>query len=180
MAVEAGGIGARLRAGREKLGLTVFQAAEKLHTDQRVVDALEADDFAALGAPVYARGHIKHYAELVGESPTELAALYANLSRVEQPDLTRIAKAPPSDGSNKLVVPALFAIAVFAVAGAVWWLSALYKKSPRTDEQHIVEATEPAPMAGAAGGDTASGTGTAAGTAPEGAASSGTVGGTGG
>jgi cytoskeleton protein RodZ len=164
MAVEAGGIGARLRAGREKLGLTVFQTAEKLHVDSRVVDALEGDDFAALGAPVYARGHIRHYAELVGESPTELNTLYTNLSRVEQPDLTKIAKAPPSDGANKLVVPALFMLAVFAVAGAVWWLSALSKKPPRTDETHVVAATESPPAsstvnggAGETGGDGAAG-----------------------
>jgi cytoskeleton protein RodZ len=173
MAVEAGGIGARLRAGREKLGLTVFQTAEKLHVDSRVVDALESDDFAALGAPVYARGHIRHYAELVGESPTELNTLYTNLSRVEQPDLTKIAKAPPSDGANKLVVPALFMLAVFAVAGAVWWLSALSKKAPRTDETHVVEATESSPASGAVNGaaSEAGGEGTVAPSATAGDAS---------
>jgi len=138
MAVEAGGIGARLRAGREKLGLTVLQTSERLHTDPRIVDAIEAEDFETLGAPVYARGHIRHYAELVGESVLELNALYSNLSRVEQPDLTKIAKAPPSGESSKLVAPALLVIAVFAVAGAVWWVSALSKKKPPLAETHIV------------------------------------------
>ena len=60
MAVEAGGIGARLRAGREKLGLTVLQVAERIHTDAKIVEAIEAENFDALGAPVYARGHIRH------------------------------------------------------------------------------------------------------------------------
>jgi len=64
MAVEAGGIGARLRAGREKLGLTVLQVAERIHTDPKIVEAIEAENYEALGAPVYARGHIGHYAEL--------------------------------------------------------------------------------------------------------------------
>jgi len=31
-----------------------------------------------LGAPVYARGHLRHYAELVRESAPELLALYAD------------------------------------------------------------------------------------------------------
>jgi cytoskeleton protein RodZ len=162
MAVEAGGIGARLRAGREKLGLTILQASERLHTDSRILDALEADDFATLGAPVYARGHIRHYAELVGESAAELNALYANLNQVAQPDLTRIAKVPQSDNSSKLVAPALLVIAVFAIAGAVWWVSALSKKEPRLSETHVVGSSdsqsESATLQGATPGAQGSGT----------------------
>jgi cytoskeleton protein RodZ len=138
MAVEAGGIGARLRAGREKLGLTVLQVAERIHTDPKIVEAIEAENYEALGAPVYARGHIRHYAELVGESATELIALYSGSSKVAQPDLTRIVKAPAGLDSNKLVAPALLVMAVFAVAGAVWWVSALSKKKPQLSETHVV------------------------------------------
>jgi cytoskeleton protein RodZ len=96
MAAEAGGdiragIGTRLRAAREKKSLTILQAAEKMHVDARTLESLEAEDFAALGAPVYARGHLRHYAELVGESPTELQQLYADSTKAApaQPDLTR-------------------------------------------------------------------------------------------
>jgi len=138
MAVEAGGIGARLRAGREKLGLTVLQVAERIHTDPKIVEALEAENYEALGAPVYARGHIRHYAELVGVSATELIGLYSDLSKVAQPDLTRIVKAPAGSDSSKLVAPALLVIAVFAVAGAVWWVSALSKKKPQLAQTHVV------------------------------------------
>jgi cytoskeleton protein RodZ len=138
MAVEAGGIGARLRAGREKLGLTVLQVAERIHTDPKIVEAIEVENFEALGAPVYARGHIRHYAELVGVPATELIALYADMSKVAQPDLTRIVKAPAGTNSSKLVAPALLVIAVFAVAGAVWWVSALSKKTPQLTETHVV------------------------------------------
>ncbi|TLZ12028.1 MAG: helix-turn-helix domain-containing protein, partial [Gammaproteobacteria bacterium] len=44
------GAGARLRAGRENGGLSVPQAAERLRFDARIVEALEAEDYAALGA----------------------------------------------------------------------------------------------------------------------------------
>ena len=144
MAVEAGGIGARLRAGREKLGLTVLQVAERIHTDPKIVEAIEAENFEALGAPVYARGHIRHYADLVGESANELTQIYSNLSKVAQPDLTRIVKAPARPESNKLVAPALVVIAVFAVAGAIWWISALSKKKPQMSETHVVTDEAPA------------------------------------
>lgn len=81
MASEAGGdargIGARLRGAREKRGLTILQAAEKLHVDARMLEALEAGNFAALGALVYVRGHLRRYAELLGEPPPEPAEQYA-------------------------------------------------------------------------------------------------------
>ena len=148
MAVEAGGIGTRLRAGREKLGLTVLQVAERLHTDGKIVEAIEADNFEALGAPVYARGHIRHYAELVGESGAELSALYSDLSKVAQPDLTRIVKVPAASDSSKLVAPALMVIAVFAIAGAIWWISALSKKKPELSGTHLVAEQVPKAVSG--------------------------------
>lgn len=147
MALEAGGIGARLRAGREKLGLTVLQVAERIHTDPKIVESIEAESFEALGAPVYARGHIRHYAELVGESANELVQMYSNISQVGQPDLTRIVKAPAGPESSKLVAPALVVIVVFAVAGAIWWVSALSKKKPLMSETHVVTDETPAPSA---------------------------------
>lgn len=158
MAVEVGGIGARLRAGREKLGLTVLQVAERIHTDPKIVEAVEAENFEALGAPVYARGHIRHYADLVGEAAGELTAIYTNLSNVGQPDLTKIVKTTTVADSNRLVAPALMVIAVFAVAGAFWWVSALSKKKPQMSESHLVgvegstvSGGSPAGLAGAAG-----------------------------
>jgi len=161
MAVEAGGIGARLRVGREKLGLTVLQVAERIHTDPKIVEALEAEDYEALGAPVYARGHIRHFAELVGESAAELTTLYSDLSKVAQPDLRQIVKALPASDSSKLVAPALLVISVFAVAGAVCGVSALSKKKPQLSETHLVE--EEAPSSGSAAPESgpASGSGTA-------------------
>jgi cytoskeleton protein RodZ len=163
MAVEAGGIGARLRAGREKLGLTVLQVAERIHTDPKIVEAIEAENFEALGAPVYARGHIGHYAELVGESGSELNQLYSNVSKVAQPDLRRIVKVPAGTNSSKLVAPALLVIAVFAVAGAIWWVSALSKKKPQLSDTHVVG--EETPATAAPGSESAT---PAAGTAPAG------------
>jgi cytoskeleton protein RodZ len=162
MAVEAGGIGARLRAGREKLGLTVLQVAERIHTDPKIVEAIEAENFEALGAPVYARGHIRHYGELVGESGSELNQLYTNLSKVAQPDLTRIVKAPAGTNSSKLVAPALLVIAVFAVAGAIWWVSALSKKKPQLSETHVVGDEVPSPGSSPTGSDASEASGTSA------------------
>jgi cytoskeleton protein RodZ len=162
MALQPGSIGARLRAGREKLGLTVLQVAERIHTDPKIVEAIEADNFPALGAPVYARGHIRHYAELVGESATELIALYSDQGKVAQPDLTQIVKAPSGSESSPLVLPALVVIAVFAIAGAIWWVSALSKKKPQLSETHVVGDEQPA----SASSPSETGSGNSGGSAP--------------
>jgi len=122
---ELRGIGARLRAAREKRGLTLLQAAERLHLDARVVQALEAEDFAALGADVYVRGHLRRYAEAVGESPVQLQELYSASSRALRPDLTRIARREPEQRGSRLLLPALLVVVGFAVAGALWWLLTL-------------------------------------------------------
>jgi cytoskeleton protein RodZ len=114
------GIGARLRSAREHSRLTIVQAAERLHVDAEVLEALEAENFAALGAPVYVRGHLRHYAELVGESAEALVDLYSQGARVPQPDLTRIPK-PVPDHAGSLVVAAVLVVVVFSAAGAVWW-----------------------------------------------------------
>ena len=71
-------IGERLRAGRERAGLSVAAAAEKLHLDPKVIEALEADRFAELGASVYVRGHLRRYADFVGEPGVEMVNAYSD------------------------------------------------------------------------------------------------------
>jgi cytoskeleton protein RodZ len=138
MAAEAGGdvragIGSRLRAAREKKGLTVLQAAEKMHVDPRMLESLESEDFAALGAAVYVKGHMRHYAELVGEQPGELQELYTNSTRAApvQPDLTRISRGIPEGDSGKLAGPAIVVIVAIAAIGVLWWLFNSPSEKPR-------------------------------------------------
>jgi cytoskeleton protein RodZ len=143
-------IGARLRAARERKGLTVLQSAEKLHMDARLLEALESGDFASLGAAVYVRGHLRRYAELVGESVAELQALYAGATPAATPDLTRIPRAGHSPESSQLLLPAMVAVVVLALAGVVWWLVSLPGKThpPPVAAQPL---TVPVPASAGAG-----------------------------
>ena len=126
------GIGTRLRAAREARGLTILQAAEKLHVDARILEALEAEDFAALGAAVYARGHLRRYAELVGERPAELQSLYPATTAAAGPDLTRIPYRAPDPRSSWLMTLALLVLLVVAIAGVLWWVLTLPATKPRS------------------------------------------------
>src|ERR1700722_10052566 len=132
MTSEAGsvGIGARRRAARERRGLTTLQAAEKLHVDARVLESLEADNFAQLGADVYVRGHLRRYAELVGESGHELQDLYAKTGPAVQPDLTRIPRGERPSESARFMLPALLTVVALALAGLLWWVLTLPSVKP--------------------------------------------------
>jgi cytoskeleton protein RodZ len=68
----APGLGLMLRRAREARGLTEQEAAEQLNLDVSVVSALEREDFASLGAPVFAKGHLRRYGGLLG-IPEQLA-----------------------------------------------------------------------------------------------------------
>ena len=70
------GPGAELSHERERQGLTQQQVAEQLNLDVSVIHWIEHDDFAALGAPVFAKGHLRRYAALLGLSPERLLETY--------------------------------------------------------------------------------------------------------
>lgn len=60
------GVGETLCAAREARGLSIQDAAQKLRLMSRQVAAMEAEDFASLGQPVFARGFVRNYARMLG------------------------------------------------------------------------------------------------------------------
>ncbi|MDP9087142.1 MAG: DUF4115 domain-containing protein [Pseudomonadota bacterium] len=68
--------GPRLKAERERRGLSAQKAADEMHLDRWVIDALEADDYKRIGPSVYAKGHLKKYAALLGLPAGEIMAGY--------------------------------------------------------------------------------------------------------
>lgn len=119
-------IGERLRAGRERAGLSVAAAAEKLHLDLKVIEALEADRFAELGASVYVRGHLRRYGDFVGEPGLELVNAYSARAeaRPPPPDLTQIPHAERRSDPRRLVTPLVGLGCAMVLALAIWWVLA--------------------------------------------------------
>jgi cytoskeleton protein RodZ len=142
-------IGERLRAGRERSGLSVAAAAEKLHLDPKVIESLEADRFAELGASVYVRGHLRRYADFVGEPGVELVNLYtARDVRPPPPDLTQVPHPDHRVDSRKLVMPiiGLFGAAVLLLA--IWWVVAGSRSgtAPSAVPAPVVPAAQSTPV----------------------------------
>jgi cytoskeleton protein RodZ len=117
------GIGEQLLRAREAMGLSLAQAAERLHVDVAIIDALETGRFAALGAPVFVRGHLRRYAELLGAPEAALQAQYAALQEASvPPDLTNVPHLPVVPNRTgrfrwQLVVVAL----ILMLTAVIWW-----------------------------------------------------------
>jgi cytoskeleton protein RodZ len=73
-APESVAIGAALTAARETRGMSVEDVAAATRIRATLVRSIEADDFSRSGGAVYARGHIKSIAVVVGADPRRLVA----------------------------------------------------------------------------------------------------------
>jgi cytoskeleton protein RodZ len=135
-APEARTIGQRLRAGRERAGLSVAASGEKLHLDPKVIEALEADRFTELGASVYVRGHLRRYADFVGEPGAELVATYTaqRESRPPPPDLTQVPHAERRSDPRRLLTPLVGLSCAVLLVVAIWWILAGSKPGPTHGE----------------------------------------------
>lgn len=120
------GPGSELRTAREARGLSLHQLAQELHVSDAMIAALERGDYAAVGEPVFVRGHLRNYARAVGLREAEV------LSRYEQsqdkpvvPTLVTTApvigmSARARDRSLKLATAAVAAVLV--VLAGTWWV----------------------------------------------------------
>jgi len=120
-------VGPRLKTERERRGLSSQKAADELHLDGWVIDALEADDYRRIGPSVYAKGHLKRYAELLGLPSEEIVAAYESRSQPPRPT------AAPQPANVRLRADALAmadlpwpsiagSVAVLLlIAGVLWW-----------------------------------------------------------
>lgn len=81
-------LGEVLKTARMRKKLTPSEVASETRMKVQTVNELETEDFSKMAAPVYAKGFIRLYAELVGLDPKELIQEYVERF-VEGP------KAPP-------------------------------------------------------------------------------------
>ncbi|MEM8816758.1 MAG: RodZ domain-containing protein [Pseudomonadota bacterium] len=114
--------GQRLREAREEQQIALLEIAKELHLDEHKVRALEQNEFDILGAPVFAKGHLRKYAELVGVDERDILGDYH--------ELTRASGMPPVVGKRRKtgseVSPGpwiVVALVLLALAFAYWWFS---------------------------------------------------------
>jgi len=123
-APESESIGQRLLNRREAAGLSIAAAAAKLRCDPEILTLLEADRFDKLGAPVFARGHLRRYAELVGAPVSDLLLDWAKSGvRPAIPDLKRPVRIPRPSRDRDLWSRRLAGLAgAVVIAVSAWWI----------------------------------------------------------
>ncbi len=142
--------GERLAAARREQQISVLEISKELHLDEPKVRALERNEFEVLGAPVFAKGHLKKYAELVNVDPDDILADYYRLERAgEMPPLVSSRRRPRQELSPGPWIAVI--VVVVVVATAYWWFTSRPLQTetspdvvvpPSTDESMTVEPPE--------------------------------------
>jgi cytoskeleton protein RodZ len=119
--------GPRLKAERERRGLSLQKAADELHLDGWIIDALEADDYERIGPSVYAKGHLKRYAALLGLPSAEIMAGYESRAQAPSPPASQPANvrlrtdAPAVSNLPWPLIAGSVAAVLLLVVGVLWW-----------------------------------------------------------
>jgi hypothetical protein len=110
-------LGEEFRRAREARGQTISDVAERLHIRSVYLAAIEDEDWAAIGAPVYIRGFMRTYARYLGLDPE---AAVARISEASAPAERRAPAAPASTAEERsggrMPSVALLLVVVIAVA----------------------------------------------------------------
>jgi cytoskeleton protein RodZ len=138
--------GERLAEARRAKQIGILEIAKELHVEEAKIRALENNDFDVLGAPVFAKGHLKKYAQIVGVDHEDVLADYYRLTRSQEiPPVIVQRQKPRREVSPG---PLIAAIAVLMVAALAYWLLVerpLATPPEPTAAPSAVPATTPGP-----------------------------------
>ncbi|MCD9026986.1 DUF4115 domain-containing protein [Luteimonas sp. BDR2-5] len=114
------GVGEQLRSARERAGLSQAEVASRLHMQVRVVDALERENWARLGAQVFVRGQLRSYLRLL-KLPESLADAVPEAAEVRPPTLTPRTYTPPMQRLlDKTMGRAVYVVITALIVVPVW------------------------------------------------------------
>lgn len=152
MADEQNGVtsvsGMELQAAREGRGLSVHQLAVELHVSDAMIIAMEKGDYAALGEPVFVRGHLRNYARALGLPEAQVLAAYDQTQNKPQ-NPTLVASVPHTQGMGMGMSPrarewstrggTVVVVLVLIVLAVSWWMRR--PETPETQAMVGVPAT---------------------------------------
>jgi len=124
-----------LRAARLARGLERERVASMLHLGERLIEALEDEDYSKLPGPVFVRGYIRNYARLLGiEEQPILDAYGSRLPQEERMAPLGGMAGPRPLGSGHLGVRVVTGIVVIGLAFLVglWAKAKLYPEGETT------------------------------------------------
>ena len=133
--------GHRLREAREAAGLSREEVASRLKMPARIVQALENDDWDALGATIFVRGQLRSYARLLKlDLDVDSCLDRAEVAPVAPPDLVSYSHTPRYRRVlEQATRRAVYIVMTLAIAVPAWFATGphLSKKAPATQSLEV-------------------------------------------
>jgi cytoskeleton protein RodZ len=131
--------GERLRKARRENDISIRDVAKELHLDEHKVRALEKNEFDILGAPVFAKGHLRKYAEIVGVDVDDVMTDYYQMNRsTGAPPVVGLKPGKPREINAVPWIAGV--IAVLLVAAALYWWFAATDDEPAVQDAASLSA----------------------------------------
>ena len=105
--------GDRLANKRKEKELSVNQVAREIKIEPRVIEMIENNDFESIGAPVFVKGYLRQYSELVGLDPELIIEKYNAINSIE--DSPPIVNDSVDQISKYVLTPKIIIIAIFVI-----------------------------------------------------------------
>ena len=147
-------LGEEFRSAREARGLTLSEVAEQIHIRSVYLNAIENEEWTAIGAPVYVRGFIRTYARFLGLDAEDAVARFNQAAPADRQTTTIGTIVDDRERSG----PSLWAILGTIVAAAlvlfVAWEYWQYTHGPGGRAPLAAASAAPQPARGANGSQT--------------------------
>ena len=105
--------GESLANKRSEKELSVNQVAREIKIEPHVIEMIENDDFESIGAPVFVRGYLRQYSELVGLDPDLIIEKYSAINSIE--DSPPIVNDSVDQISKYVLTPKIILIAILVI-----------------------------------------------------------------
>jgi cytoskeleton protein RodZ len=137
--------GARLAEARRTKQISVLEIAKELHLDEPKVRALERNEFDVLGAPVFAKGHLRKYAQLVQVDADDVMADYYELTRTA--GMPPVISSRPRPRREMSPGPWIAVIVVVIVVATAYWYFTSAPTTTVSEPQREIIAQDKLPAA---------------------------------
>lgn len=146
---DSSGPGSSLRRARQARNMTTNEVAQELHLDPWIIEALEEDRFEILGAPVFAKGHLRQYGALLGLPVDDLMIAYYRLrGRDDAPPPPITATMVRASGNRRLIWAGILLalLVVGALVLLLWFMASSSEQAYVAPSTRVNEsASEPLP-----------------------------------
>ena len=105
--------GEMLANKRSEKELSVNQVAREIKIEPHFIEMIENNDFESIGAPVFVKGYLRQYSELVGLDPDLIIEKYSAINSIE--DSPPIVNDSVDQISKYVLTPKIILIAIFVI-----------------------------------------------------------------